>query len=56
VLSDTAKYDTLEVAEIVDLGRGLEKADSAEQSFELLLGFRESICNEAGLDKLTQRK
>jgi hypothetical protein len=31
-----AEYDTLEVAEVVDPGRGLEKADSAEQSFELL--------------------
>ena len=56
MLSYTAKYDTLEVAEIVDLGIGLEMADSGEQRFELLLGFRESICNEEGIDKLTRRK
>jgi hypothetical protein len=56
VLSYTAKYDTLEVAEIVDLGIGLEMADSGEQRFELLLEFQESIGSEGGLDKLTQRK
>jgi len=46
VLSGNADCDTLEVAEIVDLGKDLEMADLGEQRFELLLEFQEGICSE----------